>query len=58
MSASLISSFFSVSMADLVKSRSKTEVTPVAETASETNRPLKTQNAEVFKTGFPFSIAF
>jgi hypothetical protein len=43
-------------VADRVKSRSKTEVTPVAEDATATNRLLKRQMAEMFKAGFPFSI--
>ncbi|MCY1399102.1 hypothetical protein D3C76_456380 [compost metagenome] len=54
--ASLMCSFFSVSVADLVKSRSNTGLTPVAEAATETNRLLKRQMAEVFKAGFPFCI--
>ncbi|EJM47453.1 hypothetical protein PMI28_05924 [Pseudomonas sp. GM48] len=56
MQASLMSSFFSVSVADLVKSRSKTGATPLAEAATETNKLLKRQMAEMFKAGFPFSI--
>ncbi len=54
--ASLMSSFFSVSVADLVKSRSNTGLTLVADAATETKRPLKRQMAEMFKAGFPFSI--
>ena len=58
MQASLMSSFFSVSVADLVKSRSKTGATPLAEAATETNKLLKRQMAEMFKAGFPFFMVF
>ncbi|VVQ13372.1 hypothetical protein PS938_03913 [Pseudomonas fluorescens] len=46
----------SVCVADRVKSRSKSGVTPLADAATETNRLLKRQMAEMFKAGFPFSI--
>ncbi|EJM93075.1 hypothetical protein PMI34_01880 [Pseudomonas sp. GM74] len=46
----------SVCVADLVKSRSKSGVTPLADAATETNKLLKRQMAEMFKAGFPFSI--
>jgi hypothetical protein len=40
-------------MADLVKSRSKTEAAPVADAAAETSRLLKMQMAEMFTTWCP-----
>ncbi|KQV17624.1 hypothetical protein ASC74_22640 [Pseudomonas sp. Root329] len=51
--ASLMPRFFSVSAADLVKSRSMTGIIPVADAATETKRLPATQIVEVFKVGLP-----
>ncbi len=46
--------FCSVSVADRVKSSSKTGMIPVAEAVSETNRLLMAQVVEMFKVGLPY----
>ncbi|MBA4363631.1 hypothetical protein C1X35_09890 [Pseudomonas sp. FW306-1C-G01A] len=54
MQASLMPIFCSVSVADRVKSSSKTGMIPVAEAVSETNRLLMAQVVEMFKVGLPY----
>jgi hypothetical protein len=45
--------FFRLSTAGRVKSRSRTGIIPVADTAVETNKLPVAQRAEIFKVGCP-----